>query len=84
MTFEELKAEADKQGYNLLKKQEKVKLLDCTCGGKRRFHWSKIKDWQTYEGLECEKCGKKVWAKTELEAKKAWNKLIESELNADK
>lgn len=84
MTLEELKAEAKKHGYHLIKDREKVNLLDCTCGCKRRFHLSTIKDWQSYEGLECAKCGKRVWGKTELDARKEWNKLIEEELSANK
>ena len=36
MTFEELKEEAERQGYYLSKKQERlVKLLPCSCGRKR-------------------------------------------------
>lgn len=32
MTFEELKAEAKKQGYNLIKVKEYVPHVRCTCG----------------------------------------------------
>ena len=85
MTFEELKAEATKQGYVLIKRQERVNLLDCTCGGKKRRSWSKIKDNKTFAGLECIRCGKMVWGEDTLDARIKWNKMIEEELaNADK
>lgn len=80
MTFEELKAEATRQGYYLIKIKERVNLLDCTCGGRRRAHWSKIKDNQTYAGLECIRCGRKVWGKNTLDARKNWNRVIEEAL----
>ena len=32
MTFEELKAEAKRQGYYIVKKKESIKLIPCTCG----------------------------------------------------
>lgn len=85
MTFEELKAEATRQGYYLIKMKERVNLLDCTCGGKRRTHWSKIKDNQCFAGLQCIKCGRKVWGKDTLDARKKWNEAILAELeNADR
>jgi len=84
MTFEELKAEAKRQGYHLIKCRERINLLPCTCGCNRRNHWSKIKDNQTFAGLECIRCGRKVWGKDTLDARKNWNKVIEAELNADK
>lgn len=34
MTVEELKAEAKKLGYSVIKKPEPVKLLPCVCGAK--------------------------------------------------
>ena len=36
MTLEELKAEAEKFGYTLIKKSDSIKMLPCTCGCKRR------------------------------------------------
>lgn len=83
MTFEELKKEAKRQGYLLIKKQERINLLDCTCGGKRRRSWSKIKDGQTFAGLECIRCGKMVWGANTLDARKKWNRMIEEELSND-
>ena len=35
MNLEELKSEAAKLGYNLVKKQPYTKLLPCTCGEKK-------------------------------------------------
>ena len=34
MTFEELKAEATKQGYNLVKKPTYIPMAKCPCGAK--------------------------------------------------
>lgn len=84
MTLEELKAEAKKHGYHLMKDREKVNLLDCTCGCNRRRHYTVVKDNEVFEGLRCIKCGKWVLGKTELDARKEWNKLIKEELSAHK
>lgn len=75
MTFEELKAEAEKQGYNLIKKQPYVKLLPCTCGEKR------IALYQYYFGgwyCECTKCGKtSEIVQRQRQAKINWNKKVQ-------
>ena len=70
MTFEELKAEAKRQGYNLIKKKERIKLLPCTCGNKRPELWFK------YEGgyYRCQKCGNEsTCGFSKNEAKLNWN-----------
>ena len=79
MTFEELRTEAKAQGYTLMPIKRNEKFLPCTCGSKRREHWSR---W-TGSGIEitlaCMRCGKRVSGATEAEAKHNWNEMIRSE-----
>lgn len=49
MTYEELKKEADKLGYKLIKKPEPVKRLPCTCGCKRVYNCYS----SHYSGYKC-------------------------------
>lgn len=79
MTFEELKAEAKRQGYNLIKNNPIEKLLPCICGCKQREHWYSAPD--ATEILVCKKCGKRAEGKNEREAKHNWNEMIKSETN---
>lgn len=39
MTVEELKIEAEKLGYNIIKKQPYIKLEKCKCGKKPRLYY---------------------------------------------
>ena len=39
MTLAELKEEARKQGYRLMKDCRPERLLPCTCGGNKRTHY---------------------------------------------
>ena len=80
MTLEELKLEADKLGYSLVKKQKSIKLLPCICGSERRTMWittaGGIKEVQRI--LVCDKCGMKAPpGNTIQEAKENWNKMME-------
>ena len=80
MTLDELKVEAEKLGYTLIKKSESVKMLPCTCGCKRRTEW--FGKGQIF--YSCNGCGKKSPpAKTERGAKRAWNEMIEKEVKSD-
>jgi len=76
MTIEELKIEADKLGYNIIKKQKPIKLLNCSCGKKPSL-WI-----NQYKGnfYWCEECNKRSpYAQSENKAKIAWNFLIKGE-----
>jgi len=74
MTYKELKAEADKLGYVLLKRQEKIKFLPCRCGHNRRSRQYFSREGTGYVRLICMKCGHKTgWAKGEDAARKLWN-----------
>ena len=56
------------------KPRESRKMLPCTCGGKRRQHWFSEAGYQ----MRCVRCGLAApRGKTELEAIRAWNKMIE-------
>lgn len=78
MTFEELKAEATRQGYNLVKMKPKERFLPCTCGCNQRTHWfSTVYDSIT---LECKRCEFKVSGKSEADAKRNWNIEIRKKL----
>lgn len=81
MTIEELKAEADKLGYRLIKKQEYIHLLPCVCGHNSRTRWWRM-DGSFYE---CNQCGRRApIGSTEAEAKTNWNKMVEEAENERK
>ena len=77
MTLEELKAEAKKLGYKVVKDNPRVKLLPCTCG--RKQIGSAWWDGETYMWFyQCPNCGKRAPShKMQNEARKLWNKMIE-------
>lgn len=80
MTFEELKAEAERQGYKLIKKKPYVRLKKCPI-------CNRYPDLYVKNGLwiyECPKC--KVAYKpgfTKSRAKAFWNKMIDGYLEVD-
>ena len=80
MTVDELKEEAKKLGYNVVKRQEWIKLKPCKCGRKRIDQWV---DWSHHEAsiyYKCPQCGRKSeGCRTEREARIAWNNIVESE-----
>lgn len=70
MTLEELKKEADRFGYNLVKKSRPDKLLPCKCGHNRREHWHM----QHGVKLKCMGCGEEVVGKNMADAMRNWNR----------
>ena len=74
MTFEELKAEAKKQGYNLVKIPERITLLPCPiCGSKRTEQW--FDHFGTFR--KCQSCNfRGDNANTDRKAKKKWNEAV--------
>lgn len=78
MTVEELKKIANEMGYNIIKKQEYVKLLPCKCGCNRREHWYGVKKDDAYI-LKCENCGAKAMGSTIREANLNWNRMVRGE-----
>jgi hypothetical protein len=78
MTFEELKAEASRQGYSLVKKPTYVSLAKCSCGAKLS-----VKAYDTIYGhaYRCIKCGlESVPSKTRKNARLYWNMEVEKSL----
>lgn len=74
MTVDELKAEAKAQGYKLMPITPYIKLSPCKCGRKRVEQW--------YHGdcifFKCPICGlKSAEGKTQREARKNWNAMVE-------
>lgn len=81
LTFEQLKAEADRQGYNLVKKRQYVKFLPCTCGCNRRYTFYSMERITWNVGYKCARCGKEAFGKSAEDAKLNWNELIRREQN---
>lgn len=81
LSVKELREQAFKKGYILVKKKPFVKLDTCICGGNKRSHISRTGD--LCYGLQCKKCGMEVWGKNERDSRIEWNKLI-SKLKDDK
>lgn len=88
MTFEELKVEAEKQGYNLIKKPKRLgRLKHCTCG---RYP---VRIYGKSDSIyfKCPGCGKKApviiresyetMHGTEKRARVAWDDMITREEN---
>lgn len=78
MTLDELKAEAKRQGYKLIKDNPMPKLSPCICGAKRRAEWTSA----SLRGYcyECMKCGKmSSWGDTRREARENWNRMVNDE-----
>lgn len=77
MTVKELKIEAAKLGYNIIKKPEPmplVKLLPCVCGCNKRSKWYSNKlSW-----YKCNKCGFTGGsAYNERDVRIKWNEAVE-------
>jgi len=73
MTIEELKAEANKLGYSLVKKPERVPHSKCVCG-RRPSVWSGRGTFY----ICCEKCGRQSERYiNEKNAWKNWNEVRE-------
>ena len=75
MTVEELKVEAAKLGYKIIKKQEYIKFKPCICGCNKRGLWYRSGGTRLYK---CNNCGLEApEGSNDKEAKLNWNKMIE-------
>ena len=75
MTLKELKEEAKKQGYVLVKEPTYEPLAKCSCGEKRsvKFFWGSNGHY-----YKCVKCGLKGEpSKKKMVARENWNKAVE-------
>lgn len=76
MTYEELKIEANKMGYNLVKKKEYVPRKSCKKCGKRGLDCLAKRDGEVVYFIKCEEC--KIHTsdhKSEADAWREWNKM---------
>lgn len=79
MTFEELKAEANRQGYSLVKKPTYVPLAKCSCGAKRSVRFVYIMGGKYV--YKCIKCGLEgVASRNKKLAREYWNYTVEKNL----
>ena len=77
MTFEELRREADRQGYKLLPKEKYQPLKPCKCGANRRNRvYRYISEDEEEVGLKCTNCGFVVWGTSARAAQRRWNKEV--------
>lgn len=76
MTSEELRAEADRQGYYLVSRLSS-KMLVCPCGCRRRHWFSYHTDKRDPQRMfvECD-CGRRVYGRTTSDTIRSWNKEI--------
>lgn len=80
MTFEELKEEAKKQGYNLTKIQKYIALKKCPkCNGKPQYGYHTT---LRMIGYGCY-CYEAKLCKTDKEARIAWNDLVDKILEEE-
>ena len=76
MTLEELKAEANKQGYAISKKIVYEKLKPCTCGESRRIQ-QELTINPSGKYYYCKNCGRKSEiANSWYQARINWNKGV--------
>ena len=79
MTLEELKAEAKAHGYRLMPIVPYLRRSPCRCGRKQLETWYRT-DGSGCVYLKCPVCGLQgPDGKTEREAKKYWNAMVEDE-----
>lgn len=77
MTYEELKAEANKMGYNLIKKKEYIPHKRCKCGS-RGSMWHDCSSEITTHSIVCKNCSIRTNShKSEADAWREWNKMQE-------
>ena len=76
MTFDELKVEAEKQGYKLVKAQPNERFLPCICGCNMRSHFYKQTPTGVQRTLRCRNCGREVSGTSDTDAKRNWNKEV--------
>ena len=80
MTLEDLKKEAARQGYALIKRNPLPLISPCTCGRKSKFSRWYRNMWGVSEiAIYCPKCEREVWGENEREAREHWNRGYENE-----
>lgn len=74
MTFEELKAEAKRQGYGLIKKRQYIGLQKCPICGKKPQQWISGVTGKTRYKCECGDATE--WCSADWRAREAWNEAV--------
>ena len=75
MTYEELKAESKRQGYNLVKKIKYEKMQKCVCG---KYPYQEISINPKGKYFRCANCGlKSELGRWNYQAVENWNKAVE-------
>ena len=81
MTLEELRSEANKLGYSVVKKRRKVYLKPCVCGCNKREIWN-THDLKYF--YKCVHCGRKSPpADSLMAAKELWNEMMKELKNGE-
>lgn len=81
MTVEELKAEAKKLGYNIVKIPEPLEpLTPCVCGRKKPQRWFGRFSLEQYI---CSNCGRAGEPGKKREARHNWNEMIKAEMKRE-
>ena len=84
MTFEELKSEAKRQGYKLIKDDPKSKLpCVCGCNSKRLGTYWFVSREKADVTIYCPVCNREAIGKNEKEAIENWNNSIVREINGE-
>jgi len=76
MTLEELKAEAKRQGYSLIKYNPLPKMIPCVCGNNKRYRRWRNTDGDESVSIVCTKCGREIEGWSERETRIRWNKAM--------
>ena len=77
MTLDELKAEAKKLGYHLVKNTPKISLLPCPIGGRKlTYEWQNCVTGKFFRQCKCCESFDGYGAKTSNGAKLGWNEAV--------
>lgn len=77
LTLDELKAEAKRQGYKLIKDNPIPKFNPCICGANHRTEWKNTRGAYCYECMECGRTSS--WGDNRREARENWNRMVTDE-----
>ena len=81
MTLEQLRTEAQRHGYKLVKERPYIRMLPCVCGHKNIGLYAKLSNDKATAPYshKCWKCGfTSEPAKTKYQAKLKWNECVEN------
>lgn len=85
MTEKELRAEAKRMGYRLVKNPKSEKFLPCICGSNRRYIIpvsESVYDPRQGVMVKCAKCGLSVNVEKRSDIRTEWNSFIKEKTDA--